>query len=140
MSAFLRLRPALAAPRIAARTFSTTSSRGVARITIVGNLADTPELQATSTGREVLKYAVASNSGPKDNRQTSWFRVASFEQPGPRRDYLQSLPKGSLVFVEGDASMSTYQDAEGKTRSSLNIIQRNIEVLKRPSTGTAPSE
>lgn len=30
----------------------------------------------------------------------------------------------SLVFVEGDASMSTYQDAEGKTRSSLNVVQR----------------
>ncbi|KAG7124570.1 Single-stranded DNA-binding protein RIM1 like [Verticillium longisporum] len=97
-------------------------------------------MQAEDEGRRVLKYAVASNSGPKDNRQTSWFRVASFEQPGPRRDYLQSLPKGSLVFVEGDASMNTYQDAEGKTRSSLSIIQRNIEVLKRPSTGTAPSE
>lgn len=94
MSAALFRRASSAAPRIAAYNFSTTSSRGVARITIVGNLADTPELQATSTGHEVLKYAVASNSGPKDNRQTSWFRVASFEAPGPRRDYLQSLPKG----------------------------------------------
>lgn len=35
------------------------------------------------------------------------------------------LPQSrSLVFVEGDASMSTYQDAEGKTRQSLNVIQR----------------
>ncbi|KAL2754641.1 hypothetical protein ACRALDRAFT_2048894 [Sodiomyces alcalophilus JCM 7366] len=131
MSAALR-RVIATTPRTAARSFSTTSPRGVARITIIGNLADTPELQATSTGHEVLKYAVASNSGPRDNRQTSWFRVASFEGQGPRRDYLQSLPKGTLVYVEGDASMNTYQDAEGKTRSSLNIIQRNIEVLRRP--------
>lgn len=27
-------------------------------------------------------------------------------------------------MVEGDASMNLYQDAEGKTKSSLNIIQR----------------
>ncbi|KAH7349482.1 hypothetical protein B0T11DRAFT_289282 [Plectosphaerella cucumerina] len=138
MSAFLRR--SVAVPRIAARNFSSTPARGVARITIVGNLADTPELHATSTGREIIKYAVASNSGPRENRQTSWFRVTSFENPGPRRDFLQSLPKGSLVYVEGEASLGTYQDAEGKNKTSLNIVQRSIEVLKRPQTGTSPAE
>lgn len=93
MSAFL-MRRATAAPRAAIRAFSTTPSRNLAKITIIGHLADTPELQATSTGHEIIKYAVASNSGPKDNRQTSWFRVASFEADGPRRDFLRSLPKG----------------------------------------------
>ncbi|CAK7273738.1 ssDNA-binding protein, mitochondrial [Sporothrix epigloea] len=116
--------------------FSTTPARHVARMTIVGHLGDTPELQATSTGHEVLKYVVASSSGPRDNRQTSWFRVSSFLPEGPQRDLLTSLPKGTLVYVEGDATMGTYQDADGKTRSSLNIMQRSIEVLKRP----APTE
>ncbi|GJN68959.1 primosome PriB/single-strand DNA-binding protein [Purpureocillium lilacinum] len=115
----------------ARRAFTTSAPRSVARISIIGNLADTPELQPTSSGREILKYAVASNSGPKDNRQTSWFRVTSFAE-GPRRDFLLSLPKGAMVFVEGDASISTYQDANGQTRSSLNVVQRSIEVLKRP--------
>ncbi|KAG9258021.1 uncharacterized protein F5Z01DRAFT_314403 [Emericellopsis atlantica] len=116
----------------ARRAFSTTAPRPVAKISIIGNLADTPELQETSSGREIIRYAVASNSGSKNNRQTSWFRVASFAE-GPSRDYLLALPKGSMVFVEGDASMSTYEDAEsGKTRSSLNILQRSIDVLKRP--------
>lgn len=92
MSSFLARRAA--ARSLSARAFSTTATRPVARITIVGHLADTPELQATSTGHEILKYAVASNTGPKDNRKTSWFRVASFEPEGPRRDFLRSLPKG----------------------------------------------
>lgn len=75
------------------RAFSTSSPRPIARITIIGNLADTPELVGTQTGREIVRYAVASNSGPADNRQTSWFRVTSFTE-GPSRDYLLSLPKG----------------------------------------------
>lgn len=91
MSSFLARR-AVAAPRLA-RAFSSTPARPVAKITIVGNLAQTPELQATSTGREILKYAVASNYG-RDNSKTSWFRVTSFEGEGARRDYFQSLPKG----------------------------------------------
>lgn len=56
-----------------------------------------------------------------------------------------------MVYVEGDATMSTYQDPNGQTRSSLNVVQRtykcvrfvmgiplicprigSIEVLKRP--------
>ncbi|KIE02902.1 ssDNA binding protein, partial [Metarhizium majus ARSEF 297] len=130
MSSFL-LRRATVASAGAARSFSTSSPRSVARISIIGNLADTPEIQPTSSGREILKYAVASNTGPKDNRQTSWFRVTSFAE-GPRKDFLLSLPKGAMVYVEGDATMSTYQDPNGQTRSGLSIVQRSIEVLKRP--------
>lgn len=32
----------------------------------------------------------------------------------------------SMIYVDGDATMDTYQDAEGKTRKSLSIIQRMI--------------
>lgn len=92
MSAFLARRNFSAA--LGARAFSSTTARPLAKITIIGNLADTPELQATSTGREVVRYAVASNTGPRDNRTTSWFNVTSFQPEGPARDYLQSLPKG----------------------------------------------
>jgi hypothetical protein len=93
MSSFLARR--LFSPATsAARAFSTTAPRPVARITIVGNLAATPEVKATASGRDVVEYAVASNSGSRENRTTSWFRVAAFEAEGPRRDYLTSLPKG----------------------------------------------
>lgn len=97
MSAFLRTASrAIARPSTAARTFSSTASRPVARITIVGNLADTPELRASSTGREYLRYSVASNTGSGENRKTSWFNVSSFEKEGPRRDFLQGLQKGCV--------------------------------------------
>ncbi|KAL6869363.1 ssDNA-binding protein, mitochondrial [Amphichorda felina] len=131
MSSSMLFRRATAASASAARSFSTTSPRPVAKITIIGNLADTPEIHQTSSGRELVRYAVASNSGPKENRQTSWFRITSFSE-GPRRDFMLSLPKGSMVYVEGDASINQYEDAEGNNRSALNIIQRSIEVLKRP--------
>jgi tRNA uridine 5-carboxymethylaminomethyl modification enzyme len=100
MSAFLRTASrAVARPSTAARTFSSTASRPVARITIVGNLADTPELRASSTGREYLRYAVASNSGSGENRKTSWFNVSCFVTEGARRDFFLSLPKGCVSSV-----------------------------------------
>ncbi|KAK0765555.1 hypothetical protein N5P37_001490 [Trichoderma harzianum] len=134
MSSFL-LRRATVASAGAARAFSTTSPRSVARITIIGHLADSPEGMTAGSGeslKEYVRYTVASNSGPKDARQTSWFRVTGFVD-GPRRDFIMGLPKGSMVYVEGDASINTYTDSNGQNRQGLSIIQRNIEVLKRPS-------
>ncbi|KAI6092555.1 nucleic acid-binding protein [Hypoxylon rubiginosum] len=132
---FLTRRAIATAPRLS-RAFSASARRDLAKITIVGNLAATPELRATSTGRDVIEYAVASNSGNKENRQTSWFKVAAFIEEGPRREFLTSLPKGATVYVEGDAVMRPYTDSEGKTKSSLSIYQKTIEVLRRPTTAT----
>jgi tRNA uridine 5-carboxymethylaminomethyl modification enzyme len=95
MSAFLR---SLARPASGVRAFSTTAQRGVARITIIGNLGGTPELRASSTGREYIRYAVASSSGPVSNRTTSWFNVRAFVPEGPQRDFFLNLPKG-YVFA-----------------------------------------
>ncbi|KAK5990084.1 Mitochondrial ssDNA-binding protein [Cladobotryum mycophilum] len=131
MSASL-FRRATVASAGAARAFSTSSPRPFARINIIGNLADTPEPHATSSGREILKFSVASNTGPKANRKTSWFNITSFAE-GNSKDFLLSVPKGSLVYIEGDATINSYQDANGNSRQGLNIVQRNMEVLKRPS-------
>lgn len=82
----------------AARAFSTTPARPLAKMQLIGRLADQPELTPTSTGRELVKYSLGVSTGPKDengNRATSWFRVASFSD-GPQRDFLLGLPKGSV--------------------------------------------
>ncbi|KAJ4418824.1 ssDNA-binding protein, mitochondrial [Neurospora sp. IMI 360204] len=133
MSAFLR--PVFgAAARPAVRSFSSTSARGLARVQIIGNLADTPEVRATSTGREMIKYAIASNSGPRSTPLTSWFNVTSFAE-GKARDFLLTLPKGTTVFVEGELSLRNWSDEEGRNRTSVNIVHRSLEVLRRPYTG-----
>ncbi|GAD97394.1 ssDNA binding protein, putative [Paecilomyces variotii No. 5] len=142
MPAFTPLRPFLRAPAttFSARSFSSSPARSVARLILTGRLGADPELQATSTGQDVVKYVVATSYGPRDNRQTSWFRVSSFQPEGPQRDHLLSLPKGTLVYVEGDASMRNWEDAEGKKQSTLSVVQRTLEVLKRPSSDSFPPE
>ncbi|KAK7750685.1 ssDNA-binding protein, mitochondrial [Diatrype stigma] len=136
---FLARRATAAAPRLlagaATRPFSASAPRDIAKITLVGNLAATPEVKATPSGKEVIEYAVASNEGSGDKQKTSWFRVSAFVDNDLRRDFLTSLPKGSTVYVEGDASIRIYPDPdhEGKQKSALNIYQRNLQVLRRPS-------
>ncbi|EPS34676.1 hypothetical protein POX_a00352 [Penicillium oxalicum] len=146
MSAFTSLRPSLGLARTAAqasRGFSSSASRSVARMIITGRLANEPELQSTASGQDIIKYTIGTSHGSRENRQTSWFRVASFLPEGSQRDFIMGLPKGTLVYLEGDASMRSYEDADGKRHSSLNIIQRSLEVLSRPrdtSENTNPTE
>lgn len=99
MSAFMNsLRPSFRAATGAARTFSTSSPRSIARVILTGRLGAEPELQATASGQEVVRYSVGSSSGPANDRRTNWFRVSSFQQGGAR-DYLLGLPKGYVCHV-----------------------------------------
>jgi Single-strand binding protein family len=82
----------------AARAFSTSSPAQVARMTLVGRLGTDPELIQTNKGGDVIKYVVGTGYGPRENRQTSWFRVASFAQEGsPLRDLTMGLSKGQVL-------------------------------------------
>jgi hypothetical protein len=87
------------APISGVRAFSTSSPSALARMQVIGRLGNAPEVTSTSTGRDIVRYSVASDYGPADNRSTSWFRVASFAE-GPRKDFLLSLPKG-YVKIDG---------------------------------------
>ncbi|EYE93088.1 single-stranded DNA-binding protein [Aspergillus ruber CBS 135680] len=133
MSAIMNsLRPSLRAASTAARSFSTTSRRDLARMILTGRLGTEPELQATASGREVIRYVVASDYGRTQSRKTDWFRVASFPDSESQKNFLLNLPKGSLVYVEADTSLRQYEDAEGKKNTQLSLVQRNIDVLRRP--------
>ncbi|PGH18278.1 hypothetical protein AJ79_00617 [Helicocarpus griseus UAMH5409] len=133
MRGLTTLTPLFRAPAtsLPARNFSTTRANALARMSLIGNLGSQPELRATSSGRELVTYSLASNSGPRDNEQTSWWRITSFVPEGPSRDHLLNLPKGTMLYVEGDCTMRSYEDAEGKKNTALSITQRNYQVLKR---------
>lgn len=82
------------------RTFSTASplQSSVAKIQLIGRLAAEAELAATSDGTDMIRYSLATNSGTKENRKTSWWKVASFAGEGKGRDLLLSLGKGLVFF------------------------------------------
>ncbi|KAH7122598.1 ssDNA binding protein-like protein [Dendryphion nanum] len=114
-----------------ARAFSTTPRASLARMSIVGRLGVQPEEVAVSNDRTVVRYVVGSSYGKGEDQKTSWFRVASFVQ-GPQKDFLLSVPKGSLIHIDADARMETYEDGEGNKRSNLSLVARNFDVLSRP--------
>lgn len=52
---------------------------------------------------------------------------------GNRKHVLIFLsPYSTLVYVEGEASMGSWEDAEGKRQTALNITQRKLVELAPP--------
>ncbi|KAL5337147.1 hypothetical protein BJX70DRAFT_399954 [Aspergillus crustosus] len=129
LRSMLRSAPRAATP---VRSFSSSASREVARVNITGRLGAAPEIQPLHNGGDMIKYNIASRSLQKD--KVDWFKVISFSQ-GAQREFLLTLEKGALVSVDGDATFKQITDANGGEQLHLSIVQRQIELLKRPYTG-----
>lgn len=86
------------------RSFTASPTSRLARMSIIGRLADTPEIVATSSGQDIVKYALGTSHGPKDQRQTTWWKVSSFVGDGAGKDLLLGLGKG-WVFVSLSLSL-----------------------------------
>ena len=100
---------------------------GEVSVTIVGNLADDPELRYTQGGVAVVSVRVGST--PRTlNRSTNewvdgetvWVRCTAWREVA--ENVAQSLTKGSRVVVTGRLKApSAYQTAQGEARASLEL-------------------
>ncbi|PPR02486.1 hypothetical protein CVT24_002035 [Panaeolus cyanescens] len=103
------LRSAIFSSPSSVRCFSSSSRRAadVAKLILVGRLTKDPETRLTRNEKEFVAYTVATRNYPApppdangERRPTpsTFHRILSF-QDGSNR-YLQTLKKGSLVYVE----------------------------------------
>lgn len=100
---------------------------GEVSVTIVGNLADDPELRYTQGGVAVVSVRVGST--PRTlNRSTNewvdgetvWVRCTAWREAA--ENIAQSLTKGTRVVVTGRLKApSAYQTAQGEARASLEL-------------------
>lgn len=86
------LRPTTRTAPTLARSFSSTRASQLARMTVVGRLAATPE-EVEIPNRTIVRFALGTSVGRGENKKTSWFKVASFQE-GPGKELLMGLQKG----------------------------------------------
>ncbi|KAI1789021.1 nucleic acid-binding protein [Ganoderma leucocontextum] len=125
--------------RASSRAFSTSSPRAadMAKLCLIGRLGKEPELRYTKTNKEYVAYVVATanSTAPEAEPTTTWHHVLSFLPHSS--NYLRSLKKGSLVYVE--ASYEVRQpDANADPNSpegqrQIFLKHENLRVLRQPS-------
>lgn len=102
-------------------------------ITVIGNVGKVMDLRFAKNGRAVIKFSVASTDRVKDENgvwsdgDTTWFDVVSF---GVLAEAVSdNVTKGKQVIVIGNLKRTEWEDKDGATRVSLEVLAENIGVV-----------
>jgi single-strand DNA-binding protein len=101
--------------------------RGINKVILVGTLGKDPEIRNTGSGKSVANISIATTEKWKDGEHTEWHRLVMF---GALAEIAEKyLTKGSHVYVEGKIKKEKWEDQEGMTRYTTNIICYQLNML-----------
>jgi single-strand DNA-binding protein len=110
---------------------------------IAGRVTVTPELRTTPNGQAVTTISVATNRTwtSKDGQKQEDVEFHNVVLWGRQAEVATSfLQKGSLVLVEGRLATRTWQDKDGVSRKSTEIIAEHLELGPNPHAKSASGE
>jgi single-strand DNA-binding protein len=104
-------------------------ARGIAHVTLVGNLTRDPELRQTPNGTSVCQLGVAVNSSYKDAsgqwvEKPNFFDVVVWGTQG--ENCARYLTKGRQVAVDGRLDQRSWDAQDGTKRSKVEIIAETV--------------
>jgi single-strand DNA-binding protein len=103
---------------------------GVNNITILGNITRDPELRFTPSGTAVVNFGLAVNRNVQNKNSGEWETEADFFNVTAwyklAENCAESLTKGDRVLVSGRLSQDSWEDKEGKKRSTVKIVANVI--------------
>lgn len=112
------------------------------KVFILGRLTADPQLRTTPSGQSVVSFGVATNrvwtdkSGAKQkdvefHNIVAWGRQAEIIN--------QFLSKGGLVFIEGRLQTRAWQDQQGQSKKTTEIICEKMQLGPRQGEGNKSS-
>lgn len=106
--------------------------RGINKVILIGNLGRDPEIRYTTSGQAVANFTMATTEGrtSKDGDKqeyTEWHRVVAWGRLAEICG--EYLTKGKMIYVEGSLRTRSWEDKEGKTRWTTEVIARNMQML-----------
>jgi single-strand DNA-binding protein len=115
----------------------------VNKVIILGRLGNDPEVRQTPGGASVTNFAVATNekwtdkSGAKQER-TEWHRVVVW---GKLAEVCATfLRKGRSAYVEGKLQTREWQDKDGQTKYTTEIVASSVQFLGDGSSSAREPE
>jgi single-strand DNA-binding protein len=100
-------------------------AKSMAVICLTGHLTRDAELKSTASGKSVLKFGLAVNTGYNDSARVTFYNCDYW---GKAENLAQYLVKGALIAVTGEPSLREYSVDSGK-RQSLDVRVSDIILL-----------
>lgn len=108
----------------------------VNKVILIGNLGKDPEVRRLENGAVVANFPLATsevftdrNTGEK-REVTDWHDVVVWR--GLAEVSEKYLKKGYKVYVEGKLKKRSWQDKDGNTRYTTEILGEEMTILSRP--------
>ena len=99
----------------------------------IGRLGRNPETRYTQSGKAVASFSIACSEKRGGEESTEWVNVVAWEKLAEIAG--QYLTKGSLVFISGRMQTRKWQDKEGGTRYTTEIVAREMKMLDGKEDG-----
>lgn len=111
----------------------------VNKVILVGNLGDDPEVRFIPNGTAVANFSVATSEQWDDKEgqrqeKTEWHRIVVWAKLAELCG--EYLGKGKKVYVEGRLQTRKWDDKDGNTRYSTEVVAQQVVFLS-PSDGSA---
>ncbi len=111
-------------------------SRSLNKVQLIGKLGKDPEVRSTASGTRVATLSIATsrqwkNASGEAQEKTEWHRVVLWNNRGSGlADVVERyLKKGDRVYIEGRIEYRTWEDRDGNTRYTTEIIGREMMML-----------
>ena len=116
---------------------------GVNKVILVGNLGKDPEVRYLDNGVAVANFSLATTENYKNKEgkrvsQTEWHNIVLWR--GLAEVAEKWLKKGSSVYVEGKIRTRKWEDKDGNTRYSTEILGDNMTMLGGKPVSESPAE
>lgn len=99
----------------------------------IGRLGRDPEIRYTTSGKAVASFSIACSEKRGGEETTEWVNVVTWEKLAEICG--QYLVKGSLVFISGRMQTRKWQDKDGGTRYTTEIVAREMKMLDGKKDG-----
>jgi single-strand DNA-binding protein len=110
---------------------------GINKVILVGNVGKDPEVRSSASGTQFANFSLATSESWKDKEtgekqeRTEWHNIVVIQsrERGLVDIVQQYVKKGMKLYVEGKIQTRKWEDKEGNTRYSTEIVANTIQML-----------
>jgi len=106
------------------------------QVYLMGRVGQDAELRTTASGKNYVKFSLATARKKGEEFVTDWHRVTLFGKKA------EKLSKGDTVFVSGYYTQNKWTDRNGQERETMEVLAHNVMVQpksaradEQPSSG-----
>lgn len=114
------------------------------KVLLIGNAGRDPEIRHLESGVATASFSLATTERFRDRNsgeyrdQTEWHNIVCWRNLAEFAE--KYIRKGTQLFIEGRIRTRSYNDKDGNTRYTTEIVADNVQLLGRKSDNPANTQ